>query len=219
MKTLKLSLSKPDLIKYVIKQLDNSFPDYKKIDRVKFDKAFDHSLQRTEYCFSKVNNRYFRKEEFTIFNHLNGDQYSMFLYLLSNTLYKNECDLELCTKVFLLNKALFAVDAFYEVELPDIFLFVHPLASVIGRGSFSNYFVIYQKCNIGSNKDIYPTIGENVTMHPGSAILGNCNVGNNCRIAAHSLLLDKNIEANSIFIGTPKNYRILTNNEKNLIWI
>ena len=219
MTVIKLSLSKSDLHDYVLKQLNNVFPDNFKIDNVVFDKSLDQALQRTEYCFSKVNNKYFRKENNSIFNHLNGDQYSMFLYLLSNSLYKNECDLNICAKVFLLNKALHAIDAFYEVELPSIFVFVHPLGTVLGRGNFSDYFVVYQRCNIGSNKNIYPTLGMHVTMHPGSAILGNCNIGDNCRIAAHSLLLDKDLEPNSLYVGNPKEYFIRQNKEENSIWL
>lgn len=219
MTAMKLSLPKESLIEYVVKQIQYNFPDSRNIDRVVFDKAFDHALQRAEYCFSKVKNRYFRDENHSVFNHLNGDQYSMFLYFLSNSLYKNEYDINICTKVFLLNKHLFAIDAFYEVELPDIFLFVHPLGTVVGRGNFSDYFVIYQRCNIGSNRDVYPTIGKYVTMHPGSAILGNCQIGENCRIAAHSLVLDKNLESNTLYVGNPKEFFIKENKEKNLIWL
>ncbi|MGI6649712.1 MAG: hypothetical protein ACOX5W_11890 [Bacillota bacterium] len=143
----------------------------------------------------------------------------MFLYFAANTVYKDSNQLELATKIFLLNKYLHGIDAFYEVELPDIFLFVHPLGTVLGRGNYSNYFVVYQRCNIGSNHDIYPSMGENLIMHPGSAILGNCKVGDNCRIATGSLLLDMDLEANSIYIGNPSNYSIKKSEARPSIWL
>ena len=152
MMSIKTSLSLNDLVDYTLKQLLTFFPDKNKIDKKKFSSCVDIAIQRVEQCFSKVNNRYFRDENTTILNHLNGDQYSMFLYFLSNSLYRENADISTCSKAFLMNKYLHGIDAFYEVELPDIFLFVHPLGTVLGRGNFSNYFVVYQRCNIGSNK-------------------------------------------------------------------
>jgi serine O-acetyltransferase len=219
MKTFSLSLDKKNLAFYVINQMNNMFPDNKKIDTLLFTKYLGKALERTEYCFSKVNNRYFTNNEYIFFNHLNGDQYSMFLYFLSNTLYKNDYDLSICAKVFLLNKSLFSVDAFYEVELPDIFLFVHPLGTVMGRGNYSDYMIIYQRCNIGSNLDIYPTFEKYVTLHPGSAVLGDCRIGENCRIGAHSLILDSDLKPNTTYIGNPKDYKLLPNVSKNKIWL
>jgi len=143
----------------------------------------------------------------------------MFLYILSNTLYKNNYDLTLCEKLFLLNKSLFSLDAFYEIELPEIFLFVHPLGTVLGRAKYSNYLIVYQRCNIGSNHDIYPELGEHLTLHPGASILGNCQIGRNVKIAADGLLIDKNIEDNTLYIGNPKNYIQKTNKDTNPIWM
>ena len=40
-------------------------------------------------------------------------------------------------KLYALNKAMASVDLFYQVELPDIFTFDHPLGSVMGRASLS----------------------------------------------------------------------------------
>jgi serine O-acetyltransferase len=117
-----------------------------------------------------------------------------------------------------LNKYLHGIDAFYEVELPDIFLFVHPLGTVLGRGTYSDYFLVYQRCGIGSNHDVYPVMKEFVTLRPGSSILGNCIVEENCTIAAGSLLLDKNLGENTLYIGNPRDYVIKTNSEILPIW-
>jgi serine acetyltransferase len=62
-------------------------------------------------------------------------------------------------------------------------------------------------------------MGQNLIMHPGSAILGNCKVGDNCRLATGSLLLDMELEENSIYIGNPSNYSIKKAEELPNIWV
>lgn len=216
---MRMSLTRERLLSYLCAQLNSFFPDGSLVKPEHLENSFDYILKRVEYCFSQVNNKYFRSGGEAVFNHLNGDQYAMFLYFATNTVYKDTQQVELATKIFLLNKYLHGIDAFYEVELPDIFVFVHPLGTVLGRGNYSNYFIVYQRCNIGSNHDIYPSMGENLIMHPGSAILGNCKVGDNCRIATGSLLLDMDLEENSIYIGNPSNYFIKKSEALPNIWM
>ena len=96
------------------------------------------AFQRIEFCFSKINNKYFFDGTNSVFNHLNGDQYAIFLYYLSNTLFRLNQDTNLCSKLYLLNKALHGLDAFYEVQLPDIFMVIHPISTVLGRGKYDN---------------------------------------------------------------------------------
>jgi len=77
---------------------------------------------------------------------------------------------------------------------------------------------VYQNCGIGSNHDIYPIMNSFVTLRPGSSIFGNCTIDENCTIAAGSLLLDKNLEKNSIYIGNPKKHIIKKNLKPIPIW-
>jgi serine O-acetyltransferase len=95
------------------------------------------ALERLEHCFTKVNNKYFFDGDRAVFSHLHGDQYCMWLYFLANQLFRDGGEPEVCSKLFLLNKSLNACDLFYEVALPDIFLVVHPLGTVLGRGAYS----------------------------------------------------------------------------------
>ncbi|MBE3119318.1 MAG: serine acetyltransferase [Candidatus Atribacteria bacterium] len=182
-------------------------------------------LDRVNACFSAVYNRYFQVEGQTRINHLHSDQYAMFLFFLANTHYKEQVDTHLCEKVFYLNKLLNGIDAFYEVEWPDIFLFSHPLGTVLGRANYSNFFLVYQECTIGAaraaesdRKNIYPVLGEYCAVYKGAAILGNCHVGNNYKISAHSLLIDQDLEANQIYIGTRLNHVVKENRAPNNIW-
>jgi len=104
-------------------------------------------------------------------------------------------------------------------------LFSHTAGIVLGRATYSNYFLINQECTVGAsrsagdcNKNVYPVLDEYCAMYNGAAILGNCNVGDNCKISAHSLLIEQNLESNSIYIGTRLNHVIKENRAHDNIW-
>jgi serine O-acetyltransferase len=215
---MKMSLNKSELLDYLIRQANYLFPDNHNIKKLELMPHLDLALNRVEFCFSKINSRYFYNGTDVLFNHLHGDQYAMFLYFISNTIYRSNGNVNISAKLFQLNRCLHGIDAFYEVDLPDIFLFVHPLGTVLGRGSYANYFLVYQRCGIGSNHEVYPSMKEFVTLRPGSSILGNCRVEENCTIAAESLLLDRNLEKNSVYIGSPRDYLIKEVKDVNQIW-
>jgi serine O-acetyltransferase len=166
------SLGAEGLAAYAAAQVNAMFPDPDPVSADDLAPAVAAALPRLEHCFSHVANKYFFDGERAVFSHLHGDQYAMWLYLLANELHRQGGPASTCSKLFLLNKALHGVDAFYEVELPSVFLLVHPLGTVLGRGNYSDFFVAYQRCGVGSNNDVYPTFGRHVTLRPGSAVLG-----------------------------------------------
>ena len=192
---MNLSLNELQLIEYVELQLLCFFPDFKEISRKILLENLSQTLERLEKCFSAIHNKYFDAG----FDHLHGDQYAMFLYFLSNTIYRNGGDLTLCKKLFLLNKYLHGIDVMWEIELPDIFLFAHPVGTVLGRAKYSNYFAVYQNCTVGVNHNVFPTFDEYVSLHPGSMVLGNCHVGRNCKISAGSTLIDTDLSDNTVY--------------------
>ncbi len=194
---------------YAADQLNALFPDGNPVPPGFLRDVLPRALERVEHCFSRIADRYFFDGERVLFNHLHGDQYGMFLYFLSNTLYRMGEDTSVCAKLFALNKALHGVDAFYEVELPDVFRWVHPLGTVLGRGSYSDFFLVYQRCGIGSNKDVYPKLGKFCSMHPGSSVLGSCDVGERCELGAEALLLDSSLPEGTLYVGTPGSFRTI----------
>lgn len=195
---------------YVYMQLCNFFPDTRLDALVAINRVFDKAMKRMLFCISHIRNAYFKE-----FDHLNGDHYAMFLYYLSNTVESEDT----AKRLYLLNKALHSIDVFYEVKLPDIFMFVHPVGTVLGRAKYSNYFKVYHNCSVGSNGNRYPTIGEYVTLHPGSMALGECRIGRYCRLAAKSLLIDRDIEDFMCYKGDPKNHTIsYTGNVGEEVW-
>jgi len=56
------------------------------------------------------------------------------------------------------------IDLFYSVPMPDVFMLVHPVGTVIGKANFSNYLVVYQNCTIGADTDVYPNFGEGIVL-------------------------------------------------------
>ena len=212
------SLDGPALAAYAAAQVNAMFPDPDPVQPEALMPAIVGALARLEHCYSHVANKYFFDGTRAVFNHLHGDQYAMWLYLLSNELHRQGGPAATCAKLFLLNKALHGLDAFYEVELPSIFLLVHPLGTVLGRGNYSDFFVAYQRCGVGSNNDVYPTFGRHVTLRPGSAVLGSCSIGNHCQIATESLVLDRDLPDHTLYIGGPKTAILKQQNQPYPLW-
>lgn len=212
------SLSPDALSALAAHQVNTLFADGAGVAASDLATAVSGALARLEHCFTRVNNKYFFDGTQAVFDHLHGDQYAMWLYLLGNQLFRNGGPVPACKKLFLLNKALHGCDVFYEVELPSIFLLVHPLGTVLGRGHYSDHLIAYQRVGIGSNHDVYPTLGAHLTLRPGSAVLGNCTVAEHCSIAAESLLLDRDLPPNSVYIGNPRSHVIHTQSTAQPIW-
>jgi serine O-acetyltransferase len=215
---LRTSLDLDGLCRLAARQTGNLFCDGDPVPDTELLPSARVAMQRLAHCFSQVNNSYFFDGEQVVFDHLHGDQYAMWLYLLSNQLHRDKAPSAWCKKLFLLNKALHGCDIFYEVALPSVFLLVHPLGTVLGRGHYSDHLIAYQRVGIGSNHDIYPTLGAHLTLRPGSAVLGNCTVGDHCSMAAESLLLDRDLPAGSLYIGNPRDHLIRPQTKVQPIW-
>ena len=209
------------LLIYTINLLNKYLNDNKKINKAHISKSFNQAYDRLIYCFSKIQNQYFfdkRKKKINL-NHLNSDQMATFLYFFSNCCYVNKLEQGICDKIYYLNKILNSVDIFYKVNLPDIFLLIHPVGTVLGRANYSNYLIVYQGVNVGSNKDIYPILSNYVTLRPSSSILGKSKMGENSELATGSILIDHNLGKNQIYFGNPKENFTKLKKELNEVWV
>lgn len=190
---------------YILDLLFNQLKLFKLTDTEKkvIIDSFGETKSRTEYCFVNTNNKYYSKNDVAFFNPFHSGQWCIFLYYLSNTIFKSSADNRtVCDKIYYLNRMLNSCDLFYEVNLPDIFFLDHPLGTVIGRGSFKNYFSFNQGCTVGNNKGVFPVFGENVKMLSNTKVLGNSTIGDNVIISANSYIKDTNIPSGSIVFGT-----------------
>lgn len=136
----------------------------------------------------------------------------MFLYFVSNEAYQNDDELYY-SKCSLLNKFLFSIDLFGHIKMPEIFLLVHPLGTIIGRAKFDNYLVIYQNVTIGgvhskNNTIYYPSFGSGVILYSKISVLGNAHISDNTIIGANTSIIGKDYPENSLIIGSYPNNNI-----------
>jgi serine O-acetyltransferase len=199
------SISQEKIIEQLLLQLSSIF-FISEEDKMLINTNKGCVFSRCEYCFSKTLNKYYHIEQGeTFFNPYHSGQYTVFLYYLSNSIYRNSNAKLLSDKIYYLNKMLNSCDLFYEVELPEFFTLDHPVGSVIGRAQFGEGFSFSQNCTVGNNKGIYPIIGENVKMCANSSIIGNSIIGSNSIIGANSGVKDENVPANSLVFGYSPN--------------
>lgn len=181
-------------------------------EMIEIGKILPEVKNRVQFSFSHSKNKYYKKDREVYFNPFHSAQWTIFLYYLSNSLYKKSLkNCILCDKIYYLNRMLNSCDLFYEVNLPDIFFLDHPLGTVIGRGTFKNFFSFSQGCTVGNNKGIFPVFGEKVRMLSNSKVLGDSKIGNNVIIAANTYIKDTNIPDNSIVFGSSPNLVIKQN--------
>lgn len=200
-------LNEQELIELVNKQLGAFWIRGGKILEEAFP-CVTQALKRLEISYTKIQGAYFRKDGEVVFHVEHTVQYAIFLYMLSNQLYKAGYSLE-AGYVYYLNKIMHSVEWFYEVDLPDYFCAQHPLASILGRAVYGNYLFVYQGVTVGGNrkgdKIIYPQLGENVLLYSDSKILGDTRIGNNVVVSANSYLINEKIPDNSIVFGSSPN--------------
>ncbi|WPC41054.1 hypothetical protein [Clostridium sp. JS66] len=212
-----LSLPENEMINYVFLQLNHFFPDGKEINKLDYKKDFTLSLYRLENCFKHINNKNYCIDGKTYFNYLHSDQYAMFIWFLSNTIWNEKKDSMLSNKLFYLNKIFHGFSCMYDTKLPDIFILFHAVGTVLGKAEYSNYFVATHGCTVGAHNNVYPKIGENVAMLTNSSIIGDCVIGNNVSIGAHTKIYNQNIKNNIVAFTTDKgevNYKY----NKHICW-
>ena len=118
---MKINVGKKNLVNLIEQQINNLFSINQNEKKI-LTKHFNSSLARTKFCFSKSENKYFKKKKNIYFNIYNSDQYSIFLYFFSHEIfrfYKKKNNLS--DKIYYLNKALNGLDLFYEVKMPKVF--------------------------------------------------------------------------------------------------
>lgn len=181
------------LLGYLESQLKFFFPDQQVNIGPILDKYLDEALIRLEKCINSI-----KVWQVGNFDYLHSSQYATFLYFLSNTIWRNKGNIQLCTKIFLLNKALNGIDCFYEIEMPDIFFIGHSNGIVLAKATYGNYLVLYQNSTVGKNYGVAPILGERVVLFPNSAVIGRSVIANGSTISQGTSVINKNTLENSL---------------------
>ena len=211
---MNLSLEQPALIAYVAKQLDTFYPDGQHV-MGGLTHILSSVIKRMDHCFSQIHKKYYIENGQARFHHLNSDHYAMFLYFLSNEAWRQGFT-PLAEKAFLLNKALHGLDAFYSIALPDVFLFVHPIGTILGNATYADFLVVYQNVTVGADiAGIYPSFGDGCVLYSKCSVIGQCSIGNNVSIAAHSFLRNLDVSSHSVVVGLYPANQIKTNSRDN----
>lgn len=210
---MRWSLESEALGRYTARQLGLFSTDSSGVEFSRLAPYLKESLARVERCFTSIRRKYYFDGHNTLFSHRHADHYAIYLYYLSNTVHREGRDQELAEQLFLLNKCLHGADLFYAVTLPDVFLLIHPVGTVLGSATYGNYFVAYQNCGVGSLEDgRYPVFdGENV-LFARSAVLGNCHIGMNVICGANSFLLNTDVPSDHTVVGAFPQHSVLPTN-------
>ncbi len=178
-------------------QLESAFPDGTLVDA---EHAVAAGAERARRCFSSIRHPAFGDAESVVFDHLHGDQYTMFLYYASNSAFVAG-DLALAKKLFLLNKALNGFYCLYDTVLPPVMWLNHALGTVMGRGTYGNYLLVTQNVTFGKEGDKAPVTGEGVIVYGGALIAGASTIGARTVIAANAAIRNADVPAESVVAG------------------
>lgn len=200
-----LEIPKEEIVKGLVRQL-NSFFSVSAEEMALIDLFKEEVFKRCEINFAGNDNKYYSKEGVAYFNPYHSGQYTIFLYYFSNTVYKsNNNQPVLADKLYYLNKIMNSCDLFYAIELPALFMLDQPVGTVLGRATYGNNFKFTQNCTVGNNKDIFPVIGNNVTMTANTMVFGNSRIGDNVTIGVGACVKDQDIPDNSLVFGLSPN--------------
>ena len=188
-----VNLPANQLVTYVRAQIQHFFPAGDDPQLALIDTYCAAALKRLDTCVSQV--KLWTPGQFDI---LHSSQYCTFLYYLSNTIWRAEQARSVCTKLFLLNKALNGIDCFYEIELPEVFFIGHSVGIVLAKATYGNHLVLYQNSTVGKNHGIAPVLEDGVILYPNTAVIGKCQIGRRSVISQGVGVINQDTKANSL---------------------
>jgi serine O-acetyltransferase len=181
--------SRASLVDFTAAQVANLVPDGRDaLVRTAIERHVDEALARVGHCIDAV--AMWRQGEF---NPLHSSQYCIYLYYLANTIWRNDGDGAVPTRLFLLNKALNAIDLFYEIAMPRVFFIGHSVGIVLAKATYGERLVLYQNSTVGRHRDEIPVVGEGVIIYPNSAVIGRSVVGDGAVLSQGSRVVNATV--------------------------
>jgi len=213
------SLDMCELRDYVARQCKIFFPDgFDSYHTPDIDEALSVALSRTEECFKHITLRGYAQDGEAVFSHLHSDQYSQFLYYFSNSLWHVSENKAVCDHLMYLNRALSGIFVSYKCELPEHFLFGHPLGSVIGNASYGDFLVVFQNVTINTGQDGVslqsPVIGEGLFCGAGAKIVGTEPIGNHVSLGVDACVYNRAIPDDHVVVNRDGKSEVLLRSSK-----
>ena len=113
-------------------------------------------------------------------------------------------DKNICDKLILLNKAQSGMWVSYKNNLPDIFIFFHPVGTVLGNNNYSNYLAVFQNVTINTissdekTNEYLQTFGKGLVLATGAKIIGNVQIGDWVSVGVDACVYKQDIPSNHI---------------------
>jgi serine O-acetyltransferase len=203
---METSLPVPSLTSLYRHLIEREFPEArhspKDVDRVLY-----RALERVEHSFSHIVLEGYRSTSGAArFSHLHGDQSAALYYFAANSAWRDFGDTALASRFFLLNKRHNALVCMYDTLLPDVFVLIHTVGTVLGKATYGNFLAVYQNVTVGTDNERQPVIGPHAVLYGGSMVLGACTLGENVTVSAGTVLVNFDCPADSVVAahtGTP----------------
>lgn len=218
---MELSLTSEELLDYTYAQLRHFYPDNKELPKTKrAQDSFAACLDRVNECFKHITMRgYSTSSGEGLFSHLHSDQYSQYLYFLSNQFFHDGIDEDVCRKLLNLNRALNGIFVSYKLDLPPHFLFGHPLGTIVGNASYGDGLVLYQGVTINSGADgtgkFIPEIGKGCFFGAGAKVMGTEPIGDRVSVGVDAVVYNKAIPSDSLVLNRMGVTEIIERTTKN----
>lgn len=194
------------LLKMLVRQLKNltTFEDSKQ-DVYELENAICNAISKLEHSLMASNIRQTKDKQGTVFSPYHAGQYAQFLYWVARSLYIRNPDSQICDMVSALNGYLHSLFLNHRVNMPSIFYLDHPYGTIIGRATIGEFFFAIQGVTVGAGTiardQVFPQIGNHVTMLADSSVMGNVRIGNRVIISAGSRIVNQDIPDNCIVFG------------------
>lgn len=187
------------LLAYLTAQCAHIVPDGREAEFCKAaDAHLDEALARMHVCINAC--APWRPDQFNV---LQSSQHTIFLYYLSNTIWRRSGDTAASTRLFLMNKAFNGIDLFYEIAMPEVFYIGHSVGIVLAKATYGNYLVLYQNSTVGRHKDQIPVLGDRVVLYPNTAVIGRSVVGSDAVVSQGVSIVNKTVPERVIAFRGP----------------
>lgn len=181
--------TRESLLGYVTAQCAHVVPDGGEADfRRVVDAYLDAALERMHVCINAC--APWRPDQFNV---LQSSQHCIFLYFLSNTIWKESGETAAPTRLFLMNKAFNGIDLFYEIAMPPVFYIGHSVGIVLAKATYGNFLVLYQNSTVGRHKADIPVIGEGVVIYPNSCVIGRSVVEDGAVVSQGTRVVNRHV--------------------------